>query len=100
MAFKRRQKLPGRKFLENRLMAAGLNRAVSQKAVAVLVSAMGEAMQQGGFELRGFAVMELREGARKVKRNPHTGQELRDNDGNPVYYTPKHVKVKLSSKGA
>ncbi|MFN7929895.1 MAG: HU family DNA-binding protein, partial [Blastocatellia bacterium] len=100
--------IPGKRFLAKRL-AHNFNEQVAKpgqeiteeqanKALGILVDLFGSAIvTEGGFELRGFAAMQVKKSEPQMKRNPRTGEVIRDEEGNPVYYSRRRVAVSVSS---
>lgn len=75
-----------------------ITEAQAAQAIGILVKLFGAAIvTEGGFELRGFAAMTVKQAPRKLKRNPRTGEVLYDEDGQPIYFSQRRVAVAISS---
>lgn len=73
---------------------ANLSKADAGRAVDAMVSAVGNALKQGGsVSLVGFGTFLVRERAARTGRNPRTGEEIKIAAAkNPVFKAGKALK--------
>jgi DNA-binding protein HU-beta len=73
---------------------ANLSKADAGRAVDAVVSAVGNALKQGGsVSLVGFGTFLVRERAARTGRNPRTGEEIKIAAAkNPVFKAGKALK--------
>ena len=73
---------------------ANLSKADAGRAVDAVVSAIGNALKQGGsVSLVGFGTFLVRERAARTGRNPRTGEEIKIAAAkNPVFKAGKALK--------